>query len=488
MSRGRRSSMVFAVAIALTIALVSLAVLIPQAALAVPGAVAVFLVVRYSWARAAFFMFGAFLVFQTSAGLSAPKLFYFAVVGVSVLVSVTKLKAMTRTPSLRALRPAYFGALGIVLWQLLIVLPYSVGAQGVRLEDWLRDGATYVLIGSAVIIALDALETSTRRLARTLVVLVGALAAFSFASRWISARGLVDAQANTGADNALMSSLTALTLAVALAFAMALVGRRMGWIWLAVGVVFVFAILVTGTRTGVVFGAVLLGLVGRRGKQRAPIFRVLAAATAGVLAVVVAIPLTAPFFSNDNFLAERFGSIWGTIKNGVASDQSGAIRTRAYEYCVQVFQENVLLGRGEGLTFVNPTTGLQGTDFSVDSPLVYLAKFGILGCLILFACLVFIFLPLVRRAPGFEWTVENTAVRGCVAILVSLLPFGATLEDKGFAITAALAVLLVGSALQAQRPASSDLLPSGQSGEPSLGEPRERRHQIQSAPAVPPSR
>ncbi len=54
-------------------------------ALAIPAALALVLVIRYSWARAAFFVFGAFLVFQTSSGLSAPKLFYFAVVGVSVL-------------------------------------------------------------------------------------------------------------------------------------------------------------------------------------------------------------------------------------------------------------------------------------------------------------------------------------------------------------------------------------------------------------------
>ncbi len=86
------------------------------------------------------------------------------------------------------------GGIGIILWQVLIVLPYSVAVQGASLSNWLRDGATYILIGCAVIIALDAIGTTSVRTSRILVVLVGALAAYSFAARWIAARGLVSAQ------------------------------------------------------------------------------------------------------------------------------------------------------------------------------------------------------------------------------------------------------------------------------------------------------
>ena len=125
------------------------------------------------------------------------------------------------------------------------------------------------MIGCAVIIALDAIGTTSVRTSRILVLLVGALAAYSFAARWIAARGLVSAQPVDG-DAALLSSLTALTLAVSLSFAMALAGSRINWAWFAAGVAFVFAVLVTGTRTGVVFAAVLIGIVGARGKRRAP--------------------------------------------------------------------------------------------------------------------------------------------------------------------------------------------------------------------------
>lgn len=478
----------FFIGVPLTIAIVAATTQSAVAALIVPAVVALVLVVRYSWARAAFFMLGAFLVFQTSTGLSAPKLAYFAVVALSVLVSLAKLRTLSHDPVLATLRPAYFGGLGIIVWQLFVVLPYSVGVQGVSIENWLRDGATYVLIGCAVIIALDAISTTGRGLARGLVALVGAVAAYSFASRWIAARGLIDA-ADPNSDATLLSSLAALTLAVALAFALALVGKRIRWTWLAIGIAFVLAVLVTGTRTGVVFAAVLVGIVGARSKERAPVRRVLGGALAAVAAVLAAIPITASLFSNADFLTERFTSIWTTLQNGVGSDQSGAIRARAYEYCLGVWRDNLLMGRGEGWTFINPTTAVQGTDFSVDSPLVYLAKFGIVGCLVLLTCLVAVFFPLIRRAPGFARTVENTAVRGCAAILIALLPFGATFEDKGFSITVALAVLLVGTALREQQSSPSHLLPGGERGESVLTDPSESGEQRRpAAPVVPPGR
>lgn len=468
---------------AATVAVVAATTVAPAAALVVPASVALVLVARYSWARAAFFMLGAFLVFQTSAGLSAPKIFFFAVVALSVLVSMARLRRLAHDPVLRALRPAYFGGLGIILWQLVLVLPYSVGVRGVSVENWLRDGATYVLIGCAVIIALDAVGSTSRSLARGLVVLVGTIAAYSFATRWISARGLVEA-AGTNTDATLLSSVTALTLAVGLAFTLALADGRFKSRWVVLGILFVLAIIVTGTRSGVVFGLVLIGIVGSRAKRRAPLRSVLAGAGVGVAAVAVMIPITAAFFTNEDFLTQRLSSIWATAQNGVQSDQSGAIRSRAYEYCLQVWQQNLLLGRGEGWAFVNPTTGVLGTDFSVDSPLVYLAKFGVIGCLVLGTCLVCVFVPLIRRGRSFDWVVENTAVRGCAAILIGFIPFGATLEDKGFSITIALAVLLVGSALRAQDTHGSDLLPSSDGREGGLRQPVDRLDRARTAPRV----
>lgn len=470
-----------------TVVIVAATIVNAAAALAVPAAVALVLVVRYSWARAAFFMLGAFLVFQTSAGLSAPKIFYFSVVALSVLVSLGRLRRLAHDPVLRALRPAYFGGLGIIVWQLVLVLPYSVGVRGVSVENWLRDGATYVLIGCAVIIALDAVGSTSRSLARGLVVMVGVIAAYSFATRWISARGLVET-ANNDDGATLLSSVTALTLAVGLAFALALADGRLRWRWLVLGVLFVLAILVTGTRSGVVFGLVLVGIVGVSSKRRAPYRLVLAGAGVAVAAVAVAVPLSAMFFNNAEFLTQRLASIWTTVQNGVQSDQSGAIRSRAYEYCLQVWHQNLLFGRGEGWPFVNPTTGVLGTDFSVDSPLVYLAKFGIIGCLVLGTFLVCVLVPLIRRGHGFDYAVENTAVRGCVAILIGFIPFGATLEDKGFSITIALAVLLVGSALRMQSLHGSDLLSSSRGRERTLRQPTKRLDRAQTAPVDLPSR
>ncbi|MGN7190382.1 hypothetical protein [Curtobacterium sp. MCBA15_004] len=483
MQGDRRRGIALLIGVPLTAVLAAAVTISPRAILVLPAALALVLVVRFSWARAAFFMLGAFLVFQTSSGLSTPKVFYFAVVALSVLVSLARLRRISHDPVIHNLKPAYLGGLGIILWQLLFVLPYSVGVRGVSVENWLRDGATYVLIGCAVIIAMDAVSSTSTRLARGLVIAVGTVAAFSFASRWISARGLVGA-ADTDGDATLLSSLTALTLAVALAFTLALAGTRLRWLWLLLGVVFVLAILVTGTRTGVVFGAVLVGIVGSRVKMRAPVRRVLAGAGIGVAAVAAAIPITASFFTNEDFLTQRLTSIWSTIQNGVGSDQSGAIRGRAYEYCLQIWQQHLLLGRGEGWAFVNPTTGVLGSDFSVDSPLVYLAKFGIVGCLVLATCLVSIFVPLIRRGRSSNWLLENTAVRGCAAILLALLPFGATLEDKGFGITIALAVLLVGSAMRAQRRDVSDLLATSEGSQQTLAAPTEALGNADRAPVV----
>ncbi|WIB67968.1 hypothetical protein DEI93_02690 [Curtobacterium sp. MCBD17_035] len=440
---------VIALASLATAVLVALALTAPLALAAVPGVVAVWLMLRYPWARAAFFMLGAFIVFQTSDGISASKLVYFVGVAFAFIVSLVRLRPVLRDGGLQTFRVGVLAALGFLGWMIMVTLPYSVAVRGIPVTNWLRDAATYLLISAGVVIGAEAASSVTRYAARFMTVGLGLIAAFGFASRWIQARGFGSGDSNSGSS--LLSSLAGLTLAVGLAFALALVGRGIRIWWLALGIALLLSVLVTGTRTGVVYILVLVGVIGKRSSHAVPLPKAVMAIAVTAAGSLLALPVAGALFSSQTFVETRLRSIVTTLQNGFASDQSGAVRTRAYEYAATIWHSHLLLGQGFGATFPDPSTGGPGTAFQLDTPLTYLAKFGLLGCMALLGTLVLIYCALLRRSVGVKPVVEQTAVRGALFILIGILPLGVPTEDKGFSVTMCLAFILVGSAIRAER-------------------------------------
>lgn len=430
------------------LAFVGVAVLNPQILLIFP-ALGVLYGMTKSWFRLLFFGVGAFLVFQTGDGLSPTKLAYLAGV---VIAAVAAIHSLIKSPDkewLGRVRPALIGAGILAFWIVIPTLIQAVMINGTPIAMWARDALTYLLISAGIVIGVDSSRAISLKWARLITVGVGLLAAYGFASVWIQRRGLAESPgAMDTQQGSLLGSMVALTLPLALCLTLGLAQRRINLMWLLLSPVFLLAVLVTGTRTGFVLTVVLIGVLGLASKNRVRLSRAFLGAVLGVAALAVTLPLAGAAFSDEAFVQKRLDMMVRTIENGFGSDASGIIRQRATAYSLHIFDDSPIMGQGLGKYFPNPNPGGVAENFTLDTWAVYPAKFGALGTLVIILCVAFIFVGLTRRGGG-TWLYENTAVRGASLAIVALLPFGAPTEDKGFAVVAALAAVLVCSAAKA---------------------------------------
>jgi hypothetical protein len=111
-----------------------------------------------------------------------------------------------------------------------------------------------------------------------------------------------------------------------------------------------------------------------------------------------------------------------------------------------------VLGGGLGVTvaWVN-SAGRLVQEFTADTPVLLLAKFGILG-LLLVGILVWATFRTIQDllAGGAATRTARLSIIGFAAALVALTPFGWQLEDKG---TGLATILLLGLALASAREA-----------------------------------
>lgn len=425
-----------------TAVLVLAALLSPQLLWVVP-AVAVAYCLTKPWFRLIFFVLGALLVFQTGDGLSATKLAYLGGVALSVVGAGVNIKRHGGDPWIQRFKPALLGAGMLALWLLVPTMLQALVVNGVEPQMWARDALTYLLISAGVVIGVDACRTFSVRWARFITIGIGLIAAAGFAAAWVQKRGFGDTV--DASPQGLLASLVALTIPLALCLVLGLAQRWVRLPWILLGSVFLIAVLVTGTRTGFVLVLALVGIWGSASKLRAPIHKLIAGAIVGAAAVAVALPIAGAWVSSESFVQQRIDLMVRTLQLGFSQDYSGLIRERAYEYSMDIFNDNPLMGQGLGIYFPNPNPNSAPSNFAVDTYAIYFAKFGILGTAVLVASLALIIAPLVLKRNGPS-LFEVTAMRGALITWVAILPFGPTTEDKGFAISIALGVLLVGSA------------------------------------------
>jgi len=405
----------------------------------------------YTLSRAAgrllFFVGGATFVFASGAGLNAPKLAFLAGVAVSVIVALTRLPQILATEWGARFKPALWGAMLIAAWVVTVSLPKAVIVDQTPLTPWARDASTYLLISAGIIIALDAASTISRRHVIWLTSGFGLVAAYGFASFWLDRRQTVGGEEVAAVQATVLASMVAIVVPFALALVLSLCGRRIRWLGLLLAVALACAVLITGTRTGLVFLLVFLGLMGVPEKARIPFRRIfLGVVPLGLVAAYV-LPVIAAQVMRPGLLEKRIGLAVEALQGGFSNDASGAIRLMAYLYTSDIFSDNLFFGQGVGRTFPNPNPGGVRENFTLDTPLVYPAKFGILGCIVLLGAMVLIFRALVK-APGRTPLPERTAVWGTIAVLIGLMPFGAPTEDKGFMVAVALLVALVATAMR----------------------------------------
>lgn len=391
--------------------------------------------VGFAFSRSVFrllwFLVGAMALLNTSSNISTPKLAYLAGVVACVAVALVRLSRVPLEPWAERFRPAVVASIVWVVWIVGVTLPHAVW-KGIGLVDWSRDAFTQLLLPAGVLISIDASMALSHRAAKRITVAVGAVAAVQFAITWTSRRALTD-----GGVVYLFGSKSLIAVPVAVGLVYALTRPGIRWFWLAYGSGALAAVLLTGSRSGLLFSSVYVGIVGSRRKCRVPMAKAVFTFACGVVMVLALFQGLAPFLTGSAYLQARMSSALMILQSGqFGQDMSGRVRLGFTHDAYATFAESPLMGGGVGSTAV------------VDTPLVYLAKFGLLGTLVLFGVLWSIARS-TTAVRGGAWFEDLTIARGVIACWLFLLPSGAPTEDKGFGLGVALLVILVGTGARA---------------------------------------
>jgi O-antigen ligase len=357
----------------------------------------------------------------------------------AVVTSVIALFALTMAAT--RLLVITFGLLWVSLVPLVLIVFSAFIAQlnGSNPSDWARDAAPYALLPMLPIIGIDCGRTiSPQNMVRVLVA-GGLLAAVGFSFEWLDRRGV----------NALglgkFTLATAAMIAALLCYAIARAAwgsRRITWSLVACGLV--MSVVITGTRTGLIFLAAFAGIAGSRKKGRIPVHRLLAVLAPVVVVTAVASTVVASVVSTDpNFLSNRVNAAVLLIQ-GDRSDASYLDRVNQYGFAQKAMSAHPLLGTGPGFLFPNSNPA-QPSAFTLDTPLVTPAKFGIVGTAVflLFLAQILYSVHIVRKM--IHHTVVDTAIRAFAWVFLLDVPFGGFIEDKGFSIALMLLLGLLSS-------------------------------------------
>lgn len=403
---------------------------VPFVGIATVGLAAALLAFVSPYFRLLAFVGGALTVMQsdTLAAAKPAYLVFVLVAAVFGMFAAAKLSDGVRA----AFRPAFRGA-----WILLaFVVAVAVGTvvAGEDPSRVVRDATTYVMIGAAPFVAADACRVGSLRRARTTVGVFVLVGAAGFAAFWLNARGVGALQI----DRFVMFSLALTASGFSLGTAYGLVRRNL--LWLGIGVACLLAVLVTGTRTGLVLLIGVAAMLGRRRKGLVSAPGLIVGAGAVAAGVALVLPSVASSLSLSTFLDQRVASLANVFANGVSVDQSGLLRQRALQITLDTWSANPLFGVGFGHAFPNPSPLLPPADFQLDSAALVLAKFGIVGTAVLVVAAVMMFAAARRFAPAATYP----AARSFGLICVALAFLGWPMEDKGFALSICLMFSLLG--------------------------------------------
>ncbi len=313
-------------------------------------------------------------------------------------------------------------------------------SHGSTLENWLRDIISYMLLATIPVLVVDAAAGLGRRGAARLVAVAGLLGAVGFSVSWLSRRGVSDLPL----AHLVFPSLALCVVPFAYALTKALTGRASRARWGLLATSILTFLLVTGTRTSVVFVVSLLAVVGRKSKNLASLARVAAIVVPLTIGVVAGVVLIAGHLvSNDEFLPRRLNALSAVFStDGATRDESYLIRRQAYDNALDAWRKDPLFGAGPG--YLYPTadgSGRSGT--TLDTPYLILSKFGLVGTLVIAGYLLAFLMNTRRSRLVVGYSTTSTTVRTSTLIFIALFPFGQLLDDKGMPIGLALLLLLV---------------------------------------------
>jgi hypothetical protein len=421
-------------------------------------------------ARATIVVFGALAVLQSSQELDVPKVIYLAVAALAVSGSILAVWRTRSSGFVTFARP-WLVASGVVSVLIAASLPVAL-VHGTPFSSWIRDAAAYAIVVAAPWVAIDLATSASRRFTLALLVLGGGLAAGSYAIVWIQRRAIADLPI----DRVTLPSFTLAMVLFAVAVALSVTSDRRQLVWSGLASVTIGLLIIAGTRTTLallVIPPVVIGTIwlseGKGVARRALVPGLTSVVVTAVILVATQVRIEV---SPGNFFAfpggpgsspapgasptppgRSLGGRFGTFDTVIAGrDDSFQERLTQTRAAWDAFLASPIVGQGLGatVTWVR-VTGATEAEFTADTPVLVLTKFGILG-LGLVAVIGWAIVTTIRNlsSGGRGTNATRLSFVAVAAGIVALTPFGWQLEDKG---TGLAIILLLAFALSEARDA-----------------------------------
>jgi O-antigen ligase len=388
-------------------------------------------------ARLLFLVFGGLLTLQSSDSLGPIKLAYLAGVVVSCAGAVFALSKSTDWFRRGLAMPLLRGSIAIsalISISLFVALNHDVGRT-----DWLRDAAPYALFALAPVFALDAQWAFSRTALVRVLVCAGALGTISFSTYWLEQRNI----ANLPFSSFALSSFFVPAALVAYAMGAALHSNRGRVRWLSLAALAFTLLVVTGTRSTLLLALIpIVVAIGARRYLSARFLRLV------VIAPLVLLFITAAAYSvievtdaSTSVISERVSIL---KESGTSEDASYRDRQAQADVALDVFSSDPVFGAGPGTYFEwTVSNGGKRSAFLLDTPMVFPAKFGIVGLgVIAFLALSYgSFLRLVFRLN--HPSPETLALTAYAVVGIAVCFLTNPLEDKGWVLGLLLLLALV---------------------------------------------
>jgi hypothetical protein len=416
---------------------------------------------------------GGLLTLQGSNNLDAPKVVYFLLATAAVVGAIASAPWWLSRIGTATARPWLIAAASIVA--LLIVSLAVSRAHGTSLTSWLRDASAYALFAAAPILALACAGRASRRWLVALLIVCGALASLSFAVEWIGRRHLT----SLPIDRIALPTETLAAALLALATALALAGASRRWWWAAMAGAVLGLFFISGSRATLLLLAVPIGaaiFAGRPWRGAAPMLMIefamaVAVFFAGEFGIAVANgsvtipqisptataqpgnPTSTPAPPAPNPLGQRVSSV-GTLITDPGADPSIQERLSQTKVAWHAFTSSPWLGVGPGYSFQWTNSGNQVVNTpTLDTPLTYLAKFGLLGLIpLMFFAYAYLQLIVELSRRRREARIEYLALVGFALVVAVVGVQYFPIEDKGASFALILVIALGLQGLVRPRP------------------------------------
>jgi O-antigen ligase len=420
----------------------------PPLAMAGPATLAALLLVADARVRFVFVIGGGLIFLQGSSELTLPKLAYLGVVALALGVAILRIIRLEQTPGFKISRPLLVSS-AVLFFMIALSFPVAM-AYGHSMKDWVRDVAPYALFATAPIFAVDVHQAFSPRALRLILVVAGSVATISYVVEWTARRDLIDLPVSR---IALPSFLLAAVL-VAFGMAMALTGRGGTLRWLVLTTVVVAMLPLTGSRSVVIIlvAPLAIAIAARRGRWRRSLRLAVFVPVMAILAGLALQFVIQASGADPDAFSKRIVAL---TEAGESHDQSYQERVAQFEVSWEAFLSAPATGIGPGATFDWQRSGDPW--LTLDTPLSFLAKFGLIGvaAVLLLALGYLRFLRNLRRAVGIS--IPYLALLGYLAVLAGWAVLYVPFEDKGSGMALSILVAVaISEAQKAARTASNE--------------------------------